>query len=164
MGGGGRVFYDAGVPGGLDGGHNEGGLLNHAEEPALDDIGFSISSASQAGKHDGPDRLPRAGSLFSHLFENPSISDSAQVLNSTWLNAKYSEVEVSDDYLMNIVAFQSHQRKEGMKVFTRWARGWQSEIDDRSIPGRISEARGLRCPTAEVLSPSTPSTAQTATP
>ena len=87
-----------------------------------------------------------------------------QVLNSTWLNAKYSEVEVSDDYLMNIVAFQSHQRKEGMKVFTRWARGWQSEIDDRSIPGRISEARGLRCPTAEVLSPSTPSTAQTATP
>ena len=44
-----------------------------------------------------------------------------QVLNSTWLNAKYSEVEVSDDYLMNIVAFQSHQRKEGMKVFTRWA-------------------------------------------
>ena len=87
-----------------------------------------------------------------------------QVLNSTWLNAKYSEVEVSDDYLMNIVAFQSHQRKEGMKVFTRWARGWQSEIDDRSIPGRISEARGLRCPTEEVLSPSTPSTAQTATP
>ena len=43
------------------------------------------------------------------------------MLNSTWLNAKYSEVEVSDDYLMNIVAFQSHQRKEGMKVFTRWA-------------------------------------------
>ena len=46
-----------------------------------------------------------------------------QVLNSTWLNAKYSEVEVSDDYLMNIVAFQSHQRKEGMKVYTRWVGG-----------------------------------------
>jgi predicted metalloendopeptidase len=42
-----------------------------------------------------------------------------QVLNSTWLNAKYSEVEVTDDYLMNIVAFQSHQRKEQMKVHTR---------------------------------------------
>ena len=44
-----------------------------------------------------------------------------QVLNSTWLNKKYSEVEVTKDYLMNIIAFQSHQRKEGMKVFTRWA-------------------------------------------
>ena len=42
-----------------------------------------------------------------------------QVLNSTWLNAKYSEVEVTEDYLMNIVAFQSHQRKEGMRMFTR---------------------------------------------
>ena len=51
-----------------------------------------------------------------------SCHDPPQVLNSTWLNAKYSEVEVSDDYLMNIVAFQSHQRKEGMKVYTRW--GW----------------------------------------
>lgn len=52
-----------------------------------------------------------------------------QVLNSTWLNAKYSEVEVSDDYLMNIVAFQSHQRKEGMKVFTRpYKRGSWAEM------------------------------------
>jgi len=52
-----------------------------------------------------------------------------QVLNSTWLNAKYSEVEVSDDYLMNIVAFQSHQRKEGMKVFTRpYQRGSWAEM------------------------------------
>ena len=54
--------------------------------------------------------------------------ESEQVLNSTWLNAKYSEVEVSDDYLMNIVAFQSHQRKEGMKVFTRWASTWKSNL------------------------------------
>ena len=56
------------------------------------------------------------------MSHNCSLAISCQVLNSTWLNAKYSEVEVSDDYLMNIVAFQSHQRKEGMKVYTRW--GW----------------------------------------
>ena len=60
-----------------------------------------------------PEQVPCCS--FSSLVHNQS----AQVLNSTWLNAKYSEVEVSDDYLMNIVAFQSHQRKEGMKVFTR---------------------------------------------
>ena len=58
-----------------------------------------------------------------------SCYQSAQVLNSTWLNAKYSEVEVSDDYLMNIVAFQSHQRKEGMKVFTRWVLGLEISLD-----------------------------------
>jgi len=52
-----------------------------------------------------------------------------QVLNGTWLNAKYSEVEVTDDYLMNIVAFQSHQRKEGMKLFTRpYQRGSWAEM------------------------------------
>ena len=50
-------------------------------------------------------------------------------MNSTWLNAKYSEVEVSDDYLMNIVAFQSHQRKEGMKVYTRCA--FKIDLDRR---------------------------------
>ena len=42
-----------------------------------------------------------------------------QVLNSTWLNKKYAEVEVTQDYLMNIIAFQSHQRKEGMKLYTK---------------------------------------------
>ena len=50
--------HDVDLPGGLDGGHNEGGVLDHAKEPALDDIRFSISGASQAGKHDGPDRVP----------------------------------------------------------------------------------------------------------
>ena len=45
------------VPGGLDGGHNEGGLLNHPEEPSLDDLRLPNSSSSQAGKHDGPHRL-----------------------------------------------------------------------------------------------------------
>ena len=58
-----------------------------------------------------------------------SCNQFAQVLNSTWLNAKYSEVEVSEDYLMNIVAFQSHQRKEGMKVFTRWVLGLEISLD-----------------------------------
>ena len=52
------VRCDDGVLGRLDGGHDEGGLLNHSEEPALDDLRFSNSGASQAGKHDGPDRLP----------------------------------------------------------------------------------------------------------
>ena len=42
-----------------------------------------------------------------------------QVLNSTWLNKKYAEVEVTDDYLMNIVAFQSHKRKEGMNLYIK---------------------------------------------
>ena len=97
-----------------------------------------------------------------------------QVLNSTWLNAKYSEVEVSDDYLMNIVAFQSHQRKEGMKVYTRWVGGCMEIFPDAEEdhyakkvfppPGRISEAHGPRCPTEEALSRSTRSTVQTPTP
>ena len=93
--------------------------------------------------------------------------ESEQVLNSTWLNAKYSEVEVSDDYLMNIVAFQSHQRKEGMKVFTRWASTWKSNLKNKKDswpPGRISEAHGPRCPTEGVLWLWTRSTAPTATP
>ena len=105
------------IKGGLDGGHHEGCLLDHPQEFALDDRGFPDSSSSQAGKHDGPHWLSGTGVKSVHF--GLIMFESEQVLNSTWLNAKYSEVEVSDDYLMNIVAFQSHQRKEGMKVFTR---------------------------------------------
>ena len=42
-----------------------------------------------------------------------------QVLNSTWLNNKYADVEVTPDYLMNIIAFQSFQRKEGMNLYIK---------------------------------------------
>ena len=41
------------------------------------------------------------------------------VLNSTWLNRQYEEVDVSPDYLMNIIAFQSYKRKEGMRIYIR---------------------------------------------
>ena len=41
------------------------------------------------------------------------------VLNSTWLNRQYEEVDVSPDYLMNIIAFQSYKRKEGMRLFIK---------------------------------------------
>ena len=54
----GRQNDDGVLLGRLDGGHDEGGLLNHTQEPALDDARFSNSGASQAGKHDGPHRLP----------------------------------------------------------------------------------------------------------
>jgi len=51
-----------------------------------------------------------------------------QVLNSTWLNQRYEEVEVTSDYLMNIIAFQSHERKEGMKLYiNKYERGSWSE-------------------------------------
>ena len=41
------------------------------------------------------------------------------VLNSTWLNKQYEEVEVSPDYLMNIIAFQSYKRNEGMRLYVK---------------------------------------------
>ena len=41
------------------------------------------------------------------------------VLNSTWLNRQYDEVDVSPDYLMNIIAFQSYKRKEGMRLYIK---------------------------------------------
>ena len=41
------------------------------------------------------------------------------VLNSTWLNKQYQEVNVSSDYLMNIISFQSYKRKEGMRLYIR---------------------------------------------
>ena len=41
------------------------------------------------------------------------------VLNSTWLNKQYEEVEVSQDYLMNIIAFQSYKRNEGMRLYVK---------------------------------------------
>ena len=41
------------------------------------------------------------------------------VLNSTWLNKQYQEVEVSPDYLMNIIAFQSYKRNEGMRLYVK---------------------------------------------
>ena len=33
--------------------------------------------------------------------------------------SRYSEVEVTEDYLMNIIAFQSHERKEALKLYVR---------------------------------------------
>ena len=44
------------------------------------------------------------------------------VLNSTWLNKQYQEVNVSSDYLMNIISFQSYKRKEGMRLYIRWVK------------------------------------------
>ena len=32
---------------------------------------------------------------------------------------QYEEVEVSSDYLMNIIAFQSYKRKEGMRLYIK---------------------------------------------
>jgi hypothetical protein len=32
---------------------------------------------------------------------------------------RYQEVEVTKDYLMNIISFQSHERKEGMKLYKK---------------------------------------------
>lgn len=52
-----------------------------------------------------------------------------QVLNSTWLNDKYNGMEVTNDYLMNIISFQSHERKEGMKEFIKqYQRGTWAEM------------------------------------
>ena len=43
------------------------------------------------------------------------------VLNSTWLNRQYEEVDVSPDYLMNTIGFQSYKRKEGMRQYVRFS-------------------------------------------
>ena len=53
-----RLYINGDFSGGLDGGHNEGGVLNHPEELALDDTGLTDGSSSQAGKHDGSNRIP----------------------------------------------------------------------------------------------------------
>ena len=37
----------------------------------------------------------------------------------SFFSFRYSEVEVTDDYLMNIIAFQSHERKEGLKLYVK---------------------------------------------
>ena len=53
---------------------------------------------------------------------------------------------------------------EGLHQVRLQDRPWQTEIDDRSIPGRTSAAPGRRCPTVEASSLWTPSTVRTATP
>ena len=40
-------------------------------------------------------------------------------VTSEYLIFRYSEVEVTSDYLMNIISFQSHERKEGMKLYIK---------------------------------------------
>ena len=35
------------------------------------------------------------------------------------LTRQYEEVDVSSDYLMNIIAFQSYKRKEGMRLYIK---------------------------------------------
>ena len=55
------------MKGGLDGGHDEGCLLDHSQEFALDDRGFPDSSSSQAGKHDGPHWLSGTGAKSVHF-------------------------------------------------------------------------------------------------
>ena len=76
-----------------------------------------------------------------------------QVLNSTWLNKKYSEVEVTKDYLMNIIAFQSHQRKEGMKLYTKYnsIQEYIVHLMPNVILDHMNEDPGLRCLTGETL-------------
>eukprot|EP00090_Calanus_glacialis_P001950 TRINITY_DN11456_c0_g1_i3.p1 TRINITY_DN11456_c0_g1~~TRINITY_DN11456_c0_g1_i3.p1 ORF type:complete len:946 (-),score=146.68 TRINITY_DN11456_c0_g1_i3:85-2922(-) len=72
-----------------------------------------------------------------------------QVLNSTWLNKKYSEVEVTKDYLMNIIAFQSHQRKEGMKLYTKpYERGSWAEM---SHGGNIVTVNAFYSPNSNTM-------------
>eukprot|EP00092_Neocalanus_flemingeri_P023165 GFUD01025119.1.p1 GENE.GFUD01025119.1~~GFUD01025119.1.p1 ORF type:complete len:953 (-),score=164.55 GFUD01025119.1:486-3344(-) len=72
-----------------------------------------------------------------------------QVLNSTWLNKKYSEVEVTKDYLMNIIAFQSHQRKEGMKLYTQpYERGSWAEM---SHGGNIVTVNAFYSPNSNTM-------------
>ena len=72
-----------------------------------------------------------------------------QVLNSTWLNKKYAEVEVTQDYLMNIIAFQSHQRKEGMKLYTKpYERGSWAEM---SHGGNIVTVNAFYSPNSNTM-------------
>ena len=74
-----------------------------------------------------------------------------QVLNSTWLNKKYSEVEVTKDYLMNIIAFQSHQRKEGMKLYTKYEHNMLYKCCIMTFSGHMNADQGLRCPMRATL-------------